>query len=301
MNKYINRCLSAILCSIVLASCGQSVAGNSKESLSLSDYLCAIMPVSCNSDLYKRVYLAPPDATYEITLNGKRLVVPMGYLDTTQLLSDPRYPVKTSLHLEMLLPDLAPHSPQNIREFFTPYERSKLWITVGIPSPGAMSWEDASNVRIERAKRESNSLIRRPNKFGLEGWGEDFDKWPRRRPCANLGRDEPPCTGAYPRDIWHPIKPNGLPSVMICDPDVLEDLDVRIVAMPEDEREVYFADPKQWSGRRRAMCSHDLFYERINAWVELRYPRRFIVQWKEIEDGVRYLLDTFIARGESSR
>lgn len=290
--------IAFLLSSVSITGCGNTEAESQEKNFNLADYLCLITPVSCHSDFYKQVYLAPPEATYEITLNGKRLVVPMGYLRTSQLLTDPRYPVKQSLYLEMLLPDLTPHSPHNIREFFTPYERSNLRIEINVRSPGSSSVNESIISWITLTKRESNTLMLRKQKYGLEGWGEDFDQWPRRRPCANMGRDEPPCgTPSTPSDVWYPITPNGTPSVMICDPDILEDRDAIILAMPTAEREAYFADPKQWAGRGRAMCSHYMLYEPVDSFVTLIYPRRFIAQWKQTEDGVRRLLDTFIARG----
>lgn len=301
MSACFSRMSLLVLFVLCLAACDDIHADNSdKEEIGLADYLCAVAPVSCSSDLYKRVYLAPPEEIYEITLNGRRLVVPMGYIDTTQLVSDSRYPIKTSLFLEMLLPKFSPHSTHNIREFFTPYERSAMKVHVSVPNSQAISWTERLSFSRLGATRPS-SPVRRPNKYGLEGWGEDFDKWPKRRPCTNLGHNESPCgEPTTPDDVWRPIKPNGPPSVMICEPDTLDDVDDRVITMPVSEREAYFANPKNWSGRRRAFCRHEMLYQPINAWVEIRYPRRFITQWKEIEDGIRQLLDSFIAKGTSS-
>jgi hypothetical protein len=224
----------------------------------------------------------------------------MGYIDPVQLMDDPRYSEKNSLFLEMLLPGLKPRSPQNMREFFTPYERSvmKLWLIM--PGPDAVPWKERLDSSRLGAIRP-DWPIRRADQFGLQGWGENFDKLPQRRPCASLGSENPPCgKPSTPEDIWRPITPNGPPSVMICDADLLEDQDAKIVAMPHTEREAYFANSKNWAGKRRAFCRHKMLYEPLNASIELRYPRRFLKDWKEIEGGVSHLLGGFVAAQQPS-
>ena len=142
-----------LLCLAGVAGCEQSTPDKKTNEFTLADYLCILTPSQCHGDLYKKVYLAPPDAIYEITLNGKKLKIPMGYLNTAQLLNDPSRPVKTQLALEALLPVFAPHSSQNLREFFTPYERNRISILVGIRLPGAMTWDDAANSTAKLSRR----------------------------------------------------------------------------------------------------------------------------------------------------
>ncbi|MFM2067979.1 MAG: hypothetical protein RLZZ584_2888 [Pseudomonadota bacterium] len=274
---------------------GATAAG--KESFPIAEYLCAITPSDCHSELYRRVYLAPPDATYEIVMNGRRLVVPMGYIDTAQLMSDPRYPVKTSIFMEALMPGLAPHSPTNLREFFVPYALNKVTIRVGTRLPGAMTWLQAHEWTVTRIKKWSNTLVARPSKYGLNGWGEDFVKWPRRRPCSNLREDEPPCKAAAPDDIWTPVVPNGPPSSITCTPEILVDHTDKIVTLTKAEQEAYFSDRTQWMGRRRAMCIHDMLIESINSTASVEYPRRFLGQWRETENAIRNMFDDFIRAG----
>lgn len=267
---------------------------DSANAFKLKDYLCTITPSDCHSKLMQKVYLAPPDAIYERKVGNKPLRIPMAYLSFVELLQDPRYEKNESmLVLESTLPDLDPRTPENMREYFIPYDTSRISIYVGHRNrePGIAEWiknlEESRSINFTWFK----DAVRRPDKYGLEIWGEDFTIWPNRIPCTNLGKNEPPCTPAYPKDVLSPLASRT--SLMVCDPETLADRDAAVMQMSTVDREAYFAS-KQWSGRRRAMCSHDIYYEPLNASVWLIYPRRFISQWQQTEERIRKLLDSFL-------
>jgi hypothetical protein len=274
---------------------------NSPGALTPKDYLCAITPGDCHGALIQKLYLAPPDAMYERKVGGKPLRIPMAYLDFVELLQDPRSDKNdSSLWLESLLPDLGPRTPQNLREYFMPYERSRIGIEVGHRLPGAIEW--SRNVEESRSfwLGSSNKPIRRPDKYGLEIWGEDFARWPQRAPCANLGgKDEPVCgRPTTPDDVLTPLQSRT--SLMVCPPELLVDVDAKVVALPEAEREAYFASRKNWEGKIRSMCRHQMYYAPLNARVTLHYPRRFIAQWQQTEAGVRSLLNSFLVPDQAA-
>lgn len=294
---HVQRFLCVIAMSL-LCACSQADEGsspaNAKE-FSLKDYLCVLTPNDCHGQLTQKLFTAPPDAMYERKLGGKSLRIPMAYLDYLELIHDPSQKKDDAdLYLVSLLPGIGPRSPQNLREYFMPYERSAIHINVGFRRPGASEWMDV----IERGRigglNASSTPVRRPDKYDLEIWGEDFKQWPRRLPCSKLGEDtiEKPCgRPSTPDEVYTPLGKRT--SLMICDPEALVDRDAQIVAMPEAEREAYFAS-KQWVGGRRAMCRHQMYYAPLNAHVVLRYPRRFISQWQQTEARVRGLLDSFL-------
>ena len=260
--------------------------------MSVGELLCIYAPMACDGGKLSRFYAADPGTIYERKLGERAIYVPIGYVDDTDLLVDMRYPDRTfNLYLLGLLPNLAPRTPSNVREFFTPYERSVVRILVGLTNEGAKPWPEAVSDNFDMTLHAANSPTRRADKFGLEVWGEDFEKWPKRRPCANTGEDEPPCGAGHTRDALRPIKLHGPPSVMECDPDTLIDIDAQVMALSSSEREAYFVSRK-WFGRRRAMCTHHMLYEPWGAYIMLEYPRRFIAQWQQTEEKVRALLDS---------
>ncbi|MBT2335580.1 hypothetical protein J7E49_16905 [Variovorax paradoxus] len=284
----------ALLC--LLGGCSQAESGKGGEeakAFALKDYLCAITPADCHGKLIQNLYLAPADAMYERKVGGKKVRIPMAYLSFIELLQDPRQQKDdASLYLESLLPDIGPRTPQNLREYFTPYERSRIGIIVGDRRPGAIDWKEGLESTRTGTLRASSSPIRRPDKYGLEVWGENFEKWPRHIPCASPDQEFPICgRQVTPRDVLSPLQSRT--SLIICDADALPDADAKVMAMPEAEREAFFAS-KKWSGQSRAMCKHDMYYEPLNARISLDYPRRFLAQWQKTEARVRELLDSFL-------
>lgn len=290
--------LAAILLfAIVLAACrgaeSETSSGVSRGRFGVGDLLCTYTPSACDGGKLSQFYAADPRTIYERTLGERTVYVPIGYVDDTDLLIDLRRPGRNlNMHLLGLLPELAPRTPDNVQEFFVPYERNAVRITVYLPGgAGAKPWSEVAASHFNMTRHGANSPIRRSDKFGLEVWGEDYAKWPKRRPCANLGKGEPPCGDGNTKDALRPIETTGPTSVMECDPDILVDIDAQVIVMSHAEREAYF-ESRQWFGRRRAMCTHDMFYEPWSAHVMLQYPRRFIAQWHETEQKVRALLDS---------
>ena len=137
---------------------------------------------------------------------------------------------------------------------------------------------------------EMLSRVRRPDKHGLEAFGEDFDRYPKRRPCETLDTDLSTCKSPHARDILRPIQQEGERSLMFSDPDILPDVRAKLATMTNTEREAWYAS-KAWFGVRNAMCRHELYYQPLNSLVVLRYQRHFISQWERTEQLVRGLLD----------
>lgn len=296
MQQFARALLAAFaMSSLMLTACKVADSEKREEPSSkqfgLGDLLCTYTPAACNGDKLTRFYAAEPGTIYERKLDEHPIYVPIGYVDDTDLLVDPRPGHNWKLHLIGLLPDLTPRTPANIADFFTPRNRSVVRIWVVLPNEGAKPWSLAAIDNFNMTLHAANSPTRRPNKFGLEVWGEDYERWPKRRPCADADENDPPCGEGATEDALRPIKPNGPPSVMKCEPDILADTDAYVMALTAPAREAYFAS-KKWFGRRRAMCTHDMLYEPWGAHVVLEYPRRFIAQWQQTEQKVRALLDS---------
>lgn len=252
---------------------------------------CIYNPGVCNNEKLVQLYGAPADRIVERRFHGRELHVPIGYLDDTELLVDPRYPKeKSDLFLVALLPDLRAREPSNLPEFFAPYERNLMRIVVGVRGTTAMPWTDSLEWLAKTNPGEMLSPVRRQDKFGLSVVGEDYERNPARRPCARLGEDKSQCWQPHAQDVLRPVQPNGPPSLMLCDPEILPDIDQKVLEMRDTERNKYYAS-KRWFGERRAMCKHYLLYAPFNATIRLTYPRRFIAQWRATEDRVRALLD----------
>src|SRR6185295_20062627 len=99
----------------------------------------------------------------------------------------------------------------------------------------------AASTAFASALAASKAPVRRSDKHDLEVWGEDFQRFPQRRPCASLGQQQPACFTPAPEDVMRPLKPLGAESVISCDADVLDDIDARIVGMSAAQKESYFA------------------------------------------------------------
>ena len=289
MQSFVKALALGLMCLIAVA-CQARNEGDDKEKMPLSELLCIYTPSSCHGKKLLELYGAPPDALYERRFRDQVLHIPTGYISDTELLVDPRYSkAETALYLVALLPDLKPRERSNLREFFIPYDRNLINIRIGPRGPGAIPWEKSQQNSM-RSAGEMVSPVRRPDKFGLEVYGEDFNKHPKRRPCEFLGADTSTCRRPHAEDILRPIHQVGKRSLMLCDPDVLPDIQARVEAMPNAEREAWYAS-KAGAGVRRAVCTHYMYYEPLNASVVLRYPRRFISQWQRTEQLVRELLD----------
>ena len=278
------------LACLLAAACQAKDEGGDKEQMPLSQLLCIYTPSSCHGKKLLELYGAPPGSLYERKFRDQVLHIPTGYISDTELLVDPRYSkAETALYLVALLPDLKPRERSNLREFFVPYDKSLLHITVLPRSPGAMPWEAGRQMAMKSAG-ETLSPIRRPDKYGLEVYGENFDKHPKRRPCESLDADTSTCRRPHAEDILRPIQQEGERSLMLCDPDELPDVMEKVDAMSSAEQEAWYAS-KAWFGVRRAVCVHEMYYKPLNSIVVLYYPRRFISQWQRTEKLVRELLD----------
>ncbi|MDO8177176.1 MAG: hypothetical protein Q7T62_02920 [Undibacterium sp.] len=286
------------ICFLVSACSPRTSTGKESEAtLKLKEQFCSIAPDECNSKFAQKVYLAPPDAIYERMVRDQKLRIPFGYVSSTEMMNDPRYKKEElSVYLEAQMPALTPHSPQNLREFFRPYYLSSVGIEISTPGAEAISWEKRVEGVIQGARRSYRNPTQLPEKYGLKGWGENFKIWPRLAPCRQELRGAKPCISPLvlpPDNVLIPITPNGPLSVIICDPDELGDIDQEIMSFPIAERELLFSS-NAGAGQRRSMCIHKLYYQKLDVWVRLKYPRRFLPQWRETEDRMRALLDSFI-------
>lgn len=284
------------VCFLVSACSPKTSAGNENaDSLKLKEQFCSIAPSECNSKFAQKVYLAPPDAIYERMIRDQKLRIPFGYVSSTEMMSDPRYKKEElSVYLEAQMPALTPHSPQNLREFFRPYYLSSVDIQIWIHTKDAMPWEEQVMSSVQSARRSYRNPTQLDEKYGLKGWGENFKVWPRLAPCKETLTNNTPCSPqTLATDVLFPIAQNGSPSVITCAPDELGDIDQEIMNLPLAERELYFSS-NAGAGRRRSMCRHEMYYEKLNVSLWLIYPRRFLPQWRETEDRMRALLDSFV-------
>jgi len=237
-------------------------------------------------------YSKSADTLYERPLGSSTLHVPIGFVSEIDLMSDARYQKKDlAMHLVAKLPEVEARSPSNLRGFFPPFDIALLTINVGPRTREADEWSAVIQSTYDSALRSSNSPVRKVSRFGLEAWGEDLRRWPKRRPCASLSEDLSTCTSPAPPDVFRPLSGKVPASVMTCDSDALPDVDAVVAAMPYAEREAYFSS-KRWAGVRRATCRHTMFYAPLNAHVTLNYPRRFLQNWADIEARVTSLLDS---------
>ena len=275
---------------VVTACQAKDEAADGKDPMSLRELLCIYTPSSCHGKMLLELYGAPPGAMYERKFRDQVLRIPTGYISDTELLVDSRYPMEnSSLYLVALLPDLKPRDRSNLREFFIPHDRNLIAIQVGPRFPGAVPWEEARQ-RMIRSAGEVLSIIRRPDKYGLEVYGEDYDRYPKRRPCETPDTDRSTCRSPHAQDVLWPIHQEGERSLMLCDPDILPDARAKVDTMTTAEQEAWYAS-KAWFGVRKAMCRHEMYYQPLNSIVVLRYQRHFISQWRRTEQLVRDLLD----------
>jgi hypothetical protein len=287
----------AALC-LALTACNAKQPADEDAVVTVSRLLCTYTPSMCGSKQLIDLYSAPPDKVYVRRLGDRTLHIPTGYISDTELITDPRYPKETlDLRLVALLPGLEPRTPANLKEFFVPFDRRAISISVGPRAVEAIPWEQGLK-SLARNAGEVLSPIRRADKFGLAVVGEDFAKHPDRRPCASLDQKAPTCWRPHARDVLSPVNQTGEASQLICDPDILEDISEKEEAMSEIEREAWYQS-KEWGGKRKAACIHDMYYAPLNAAVSMRYPRRFVAQWEQIERDVRILLDSSIDRSGS--
>ena len=264
-------------------------AGSEKapQEWTLKDYLCSFTPIKCNPDLAKSLYFAPPGTVREMTLNNKKLRVPMSYVSLSDLFVDSNED-RYGAHLEAEMPNVMPRTPQNLHEFVGPYPVNKVLINVGFPRAGAIPWSEGLMFTRRLELGRSSQPIRKPDKFGLEVWGENFANMPEKRPCTELAQTEPPCKHPRADDVMTPIKPNGYPSQMVCTPGELPDIDEKMtveqILAERKKRGVLFL---------RAVCRHDLYLPELDFRLRLHYPRKFLPQWRQTEDRVRALLISF--------
>jgi hypothetical protein len=294
----IRAVILTVLC-LALTACNAKQPTDESAAMSVSQLLCTYTPSACGSKQLIELYSAPPDKLYDRRLGDQTLRIPTGYISDTELLVDPRYPKETqALRLVALLPGLEPRTPANVREFFVPFDHRSISISVDPRTPGAIPWKQRLE-SIARGAGEVLSPIRRADKFGLSVVGEDFAKHPNRRPCASLGQETPACWRPHARDVLRPLQQAEERSLMICDPDILEDdIGEKVEAMSDAQKREWY-ESNAWWGKRRAICDHRLYYKPLDAHISMRYPRRFAAQWTQTERLVRELLDISLARGSN--
>jgi hypothetical protein len=293
--------VTLLLLATLSVGCSRA-AGDNKPASALTglDLLCSIWkPTACNPGPVRDLYLSPPDTQLTTTFRSRAIVVPMGYVSDLALIGDSRYPNRLNTHLPLVAlgHELAPRSRSNAHEFFVPFDQRLIQIRIGARGPAARPW-------VEVARRPSASTgeilrpVSRPPQFGLSIVGEDFDRFPNRKPCARLGDDERFCR-LQMNDTYKPIEPNGSTSVMACTAQALPDPDAELLAMSSEQQKEY-VESKKWVGRRRTMCYHEMYYEPWDAHVALRYPRHLLPNWRAIENNLRRLLESFEVAGQAA-
>lgn len=294
----------ALLC---ITACGNAIAAaeteKTEKNFTLKDWLCLYAPDRCEGEAMRQIYLAPPDAKFEVTLNGKLLRIPMRYVHASVMAgTDFSHPLKpdSSIYLEVLAPDIVPRTPENIKYFFYPHQYNVVTfdlLTGGSPPTGMKEWQHSVDQIVQNVKNNQyDSPMRHPNQYGLEVWGTDYKKRPDYIPCSYSFQKEKQtvCNKLSPPDFaYRPLKPNGSPSAMVCNPG--EDIAERLMAASEDERPALQKSlNKSPSAPRYPYCRHKMLYEPLNAWVTIRYRSGLLPQWKKIEDGIRAALDSFV-------
>lgn len=293
------RMILALLIATPLLACSQQTQSPAAPAaMSGLDLACIYTPSACNPGKFRDLYTSASDKPFETTFRGRPLVVPTGYVSDLVLIVDPRYPDirNRSLPLVALGHELAPRSPSNVRQFFMPYDQRVVQIRVGARSPSAKPWSEVVLGPIAWPG-EVLRPVAKPPQYGLSIVGEDFDRFPNRKPCARLGDDERTCR-LHMDEVYRPLQPNGPPSVMICTAAVLPDPDAEFMAMSDEQQKAH-VESKRWVGRRRTMCKHEMYYEPWDAHVSVWYSRHLLSHWREIEDNLRRRLASFEEAGQS--
>lgn len=291
-----------------MAACGNTTASTVPEktenNFTLKDWLCLYAPDKCEGEAMQKIYLAPPDAKFEVTLNGKQLRIPMSYVHASVMAgTDFSQPLKpdSSIYLEALGPDIVPRTQQNLKYFLLEPNTYNVvtfhLLTGGSPPTGMREWQHSVNQIVQNVKNNQyDSPIRHPNQYELEVWGTDYKKRPDYIPCGYSFQKEKQtlCDKLSPPDFaYRPLKPNGSPSAMVCDPG--EDIAERLMAASENERPALQKTlNKSPSAPFYPHCRHVMLYEPLNAWITIRYRSGLLPQWKKIEDGIRAALDLFV-------
>lgn len=298
-------CLSFALLSIT--ACGNTSAATepekSEKNFTLKDWLCLYAPDRCEGEAMRQIYLAPPDAKFEVTLNGKLLRIPMSYVHASVMAgTDFSHPLKpdTSIYLEALAPDIVPRTTQNLKYFLSEPNTYNVvtfdLLTGGSSQSGKPVWLQSVDRIIQNVKNNQyDSPIRHPNQYGLEAWGTDYKKRPDYIPCnfPYPKEKQAVCDKRPPDFAYRPLKPNGSPSAMVCNPG--EDIAERLMAASENERPALQKTlNKSPSAPYYPHCRHVMIYEPLNALITIHYRSGFLPQWKKIEDGIRAALDSFV-------
>lgn len=288
-----------------IAACGNTTAATEPEktenNFTLKDWLCLYAPERCEGDAMRKIYLAPPDAKFEVALNGKLLRIPMSYVHASVMAgTDFNHPLKpdTSIYLEALAPDIVPRTPENLKYFFYPHQYNVVTfhlLTGGSSQSGTPVWLQSVDRIIQNVKNNQyDSPIRHPNQYGLEVWGTDYKKRPDYIPCKYPKEKHTVCTDVPPDFAYRPLKPNGPPSAMTCTP-VGGDMATRLMALSDADRVALAAVLRKDPDRPyNPQCMHEMIYEPLNALITIRYRSGLLPQWKKIEDGIRAALDSFV-------
>lgn len=309
MRSKLKRPLIAVLSFVFLgiAACGNTTASTEQEktekNFTLKDWLCLYAPDRCEGEAMRQIYLAPPDAKFEVVLNGRLLRIPMSYVHASVMAgTDFSHPLKpdASIYLEVLAPDIVPRTPENLKYFFYPHQYNVVTfdlLTGGSTPTGMQRWKNYMEQIIQNVKNNQyDSPIRHPNQYGLEVWGTDYKKRPGYIPCKYPKEKHTVCDVQPPAYAYRPLKPNGPPSAMTCTP-VGVDMATRLMALSDADRVTLAAilrkDPDAPYNPR---CTHYMLYEPINAWVTISYRSGLLPQWKKIEDGIRAALDSFVVQ-----
>lgn len=281
---------------------GPNVAGTRTESdFRLIDWLCLYTPGACQDEARIKINRASGDEKFEVIINGKHLRIPMNYIDPEIMAGVTKNPQPDSkVFLKALLPGLAPRTSKNVKDFSYPNSYNVVRFSLstnGHPTSGKMEWEEKMQLVVARNKNMADRPVRRQDKYGLEIWGEDFDRYPYRAPCKYPKEKGVACGDLTTKDSYRPIKRNGPSSAIACDPIMQIDIATNIMALDESERITFQrkinSDPDR---PPYPQCVHDMLYEPLDVWIVLYYRAGMLSQWKNTEDGIRALLDSFIVR-----
>lgn len=289
-----------------VAACGRVDASNVAEArtesnFSLIDWLCLHTPDDCQGEVGTKISRASSGEKFEVTINGKKLRIPVNYIDLEVMAGAAKNPKPDSkVFLRALLPGLAPRISKNVEDFSYPNAYNVVRFSLsanGHQRSGEMQWEEKMQLVVARNRNMADRPVRRQDQYGLEIWGEDFERYPRRAPCKYPKEKGIACGDLTTKDSYHPIKPNGPASAMACDPIMHVDMATKIMELGKSERILFQrkidGDPDRPS---YPQCVHDMLYEPLDAWVVVYYRAGLLSQWKSTEDGIRALLDSFMVK-----
>lgn len=161
---------------------------------------------------------APPDARYETTLSGKRLRIPMGFVDPIELIAKDGDQKSKKLYLNAFNKSMELCSEENITEFIRNGAHSGL-VRFNVVSSDGNRHYTIEAAQAERQKEKTQriqnfeAVQRYPDKHGVEHWSNAYERARWGKPCEIPGEMQQ-CGMRSQDDFYIPTKANSFQSRM---------------------------------------------------------------------------------------